>query len=131
MSELQFKCINFRYCAFVRKHQFQMKGGHFDTDKCNGTCSMCFECCANYHKHSSSHCPTCNRKYSRDKFILSDGPANSEYFLRCYHWQCADCWDTLNESGQYKCPFCDQNIQVWLNSRDGNTSTSESGDESE
>lgn len=64
--------------------------------------------------HQGNHCPTCNREYSRENFILKDGPANSFFELSCNHWQCIQCWDEAFEAMQYHCPFCNENLEYWL-----------------
>ena len=59
-------------------------------------------------------CPVCFEKFSRENWVLKDGPSNSDFETECCHWLCVDCWTNIYEHGNHQCPICREDVSEWL-----------------
>ena len=59
-------------------------------------------------------CNLCKDNYKINPQIIFNGPMNSNILSKCIHWACVNCWHKMYDNNEYKCPWCNENLYLWM-----------------
>lgn len=63
----------------------------------------------------SNECEICYKEFSRDLYILKDGPSNSDMPTKCIHYFCCQCWRDIGIHNKIiRCPMCREDVSEWF-----------------